>query len=434
MKNKIRDKIDKDLIEFKSKKILLAHSGGLDSSVLAHILLDLKIDFSIAHCNFQLRGTESENDLNFVSKWSKENKISFFHSKFATKKYCEINKTNVQLATRELRYKWFFELQNIYGFDFIFTAHHLNDQFETFLINSSRGTGLKGLLGIINTKKLYRPLLNISKKEIIEYAKMKKLTWREDQSNFENYYMRNKFRNKVLPEIEMMIPEYLNKFKITLNNLEETQEFINNSIEKTRNKIFIKENSLIKVNINTLLKLNPLNFYLHELFYLYGFNSQELSKLLLSETGKQLFSKTHRILIDRGYLVLKELIEKEKESYLLDLSKKELKSPIKLNFKYVSTYDKKLLNHNFASIDFMKIKEPLILRKPQSKDYFYPTGMQGKKSVSKYFKDEKYSIYDKENQWLLVSNKDIVWIVGKRLDSRFAASNKSIKVLEIKCY
>ena len=225
-------------------------------------------------------------------------------------KYCEINKTNVQLATRELRYKWFFELQNIYGFDFIFTAHHLNDQFETFLINSSRGTGLKGLLGIINTKKLYRPLLNISKKEIIEYAKMKKLTWREDQSNFENYYMRNKFRNKVLPEIEMMIPEYLNKFKITLNNLEETQEFINNSIEKTRNKIFIKENSLIKVNINTLLKLNPLNFYLHELFYLYGFNSQELSKLLLSETGKQLFSKTHRILVDRGYLVLKELIEK----------------------------------------------------------------------------------------------------------------------------
>jgi tRNA(Ile)-lysidine synthase len=196
---------------------------------------------------------------------------------------------------------------------------------------------------------------------------------------------------------------------------------------------FKKENSLIKVNIKSLLKLKPLNFYLHELFVLYGFNSKELLKLLLSKTGKQLFSKTHRVLIDRGFLVLKELIEDKKESYLLDLNKKELKSPIKLNFKYASIFDKKLLNDNFASIDFMKIKEPLILRKPQFKDYFYPTGMQGKKSVSKYFKDEKYSIYDKENQWLLVSNNDIVWVVGRRLDSRFAANKKSMKVLEITC-
>ena len=426
--------MDNDLIKFRSKKILLAHSGGVDSCVLADILLNLKLDFSIAHCNFQLRGIESENDSNFVSSWSQRNKIPFFYSKFSTKEYCEINNINIQLATRELRYKWFFELQSIYDFDFVFTAHHLNDQFETFLINSTRGSGLKGLLGILNTKKVYRPLLNISKKEIVDYAKRKNLSWRDDQSNFENYYLRNKFRNKVLPEIEMMIPEYLNKFKITLNNLKETQEFIDNSIEKIRNKILKKENSLIKVNIKSLLKLKPLNFYLHELFFLYGFNSKELLKLLLSKTGKQLFSKTHRVLIDRGFLVLKELIENKKESYLLDLNKKELQLPIKLNFKYVSSYDEKLLNLKFASIDFIKIKEPLILRKPQSKDYFYPTGMQGKKSVSKYFKDEKYSIYDKENQWLLVSNNDIVWVVGKRLDSRFAATKKSIKVLEIKCF
>ena len=137
--------------------------------------------------------------------------------------------------------------------------------------------------------------------------------------------------------------------------------------------------------------------------------------------------------IDRPASVLKELIEKEKECYLLDFNKKELKLPVKFDFKYVSSYDEKLLNHKFASIDLMKIKEPLILRKPQSKDYFYPIGMQGKKFVSKYFKDEKYSIYDKENQWLLVSNNDIVWVVGRRLDSRFAANKKSIKVLEITC-
>ena len=425
--------MDKDLIKFRSKKILLAHSGGLDSCVLADILLDLKVDFSIAHCNFQLRGIESENDSNFVSSWSQRNKIPFFYSKFSTKEYCEINNINIQLATRELRYQWFFELQSIYDFDFVFTAHHLNDQFETFLINSTRGSGLKGLLGILNTKKVYRPLLNISKKEIVDYAKRKNLSWRDDQSNFENYYLRNKFRNKVLPEIEMMIPEYLNKFKITLNNLKETQEFVYNSIKKIRKKIFEKEKSLIKVNIKSLLKLKPLNFYLHELFFSYGFNSKDLSKLLLSRTGKQLFSKTHRIIVDRDFLVLKELIEKEKECYLLDFNKKELKLPVKLDFKYVSCYDEKLLNHKFASIDLIKIKEPLILRKPQSKDYFYPIGMQGKKFVSKYFKDEKYSIYDKENQWLLVSNNDIVWVVGRRLDSRFAANKKSMKVLEITC-
>ena len=425
--------MDKDLIKFRSKKILLAHSGGLDSCVLADILLDLKVDFSIAHCNFQLRGIESENDSNFVSSWSQRNKIPFFYSKFSTKEYCEINNINIQLATRELRYQWFFELQSIYDFDFVFTAHHLNDQFETFLINSTRGSGLKGLLGILNTKKVYRPLLNISKKEIVDYAKRKNLSWRDDQSNFENYYLRNKFRNKVLPEIEMMIPEYLNKFKITLNNLRETQEFVYNSIKKIRKKIFEKEKSLIKVNIKSLLKLKPLNFYLQELFFSYGFNSKDLSKLLLSRTGKQLFSKTHRIIVDRDFLVLKELIEKEKECYLLDFNKKELKLPVKFDFKYVSSYDEKLLNHKFASIDLMKIKEPLILRKPQSKDYFYPIGMQGKKFVSKYFKDEKYSIYDKENQWLLVSNNDIVWVVGRRLDSRFAANKKSMKVLEITC-
>ena len=191
MKISIKDKIYNDLIKFKSKKILLGHSAGLDSSVLANILYDFKIDFSIAHCNFQLRGKESKDDFKFVSKWSKENKIPFFCSKFSTKKYCQINKTNVQLATRDLRYNWFFELQNIYKFDFIFTAHHLDDQFETFLINSSRGTGLKGLLGIVNSKKVYRPFLNITKNEIFDYAIRNKISWRDDKSNYENYYVRN---------------------------------------------------------------------------------------------------------------------------------------------------------------------------------------------------------------------------------------------------
>ena len=429
----IKYKIYNDLIKFKSKKILLGHSAGLDSSVLANVLNDFKIDFSIAHCNFQLRGKESEDDFKFVSKWSKDNKIPFFYSKFSTKKYCQINKTNVQLATRDLRYNWFFELQNIYKFDFIFTAHHLDDQFETFLINSSRGTGLKGLLGIVNSKKVYRPFLNITKNEIFDYAIRNKISWRDDKSNYKNYYVRNKFRNNIIPEIEKITPDYLNKFKNTLDNLDETNLFIKNSIEKIRNKIFKIENKIIKVKVKSLLKLEPLNFHLHELFYSYGFNSKELEKLLSSNTGKQLFSKSHRILIDRGFLVLNQLIKKKNESYLIDLNEKKIKSPVKLNFKYVSKYDKEILNHNFASIDLMKIKEPLILRKPLSKDYFYPIGMQGKKTVSKYFKDEKYSIYDKENQWLLVSDNDIVWVVGKRLDSRFAATKNSIKVLEIKC-
>ena len=310
-------------MKFKSKKILLAHSGGIDSSVLANILNDLKIDFSIAHCNFQLRGTESKNDFKYVSKWSKENKIPFFYSKFSTKKYCEINKINVQLATRELRYNWFFELQNIYKFDFILTAHHLNDQVETFMINSSRGTGIKGLLGIINSNRVYRPFLNISKKEIFNYAIRNRISWRDDKSNDENYYLRNKFRNKIIPEIEKIIPDYLNKFKNTIDNLDETKEFINNSIKKIRKKIFKKENKIIRVKVKSLLKLEPLNFHLHELFYSYGFKSKELQKLLYSNTGKQLFSKSHRILMDRGCLVLNELVKKEKESYLLDLNKKK---------------------------------------------------------------------------------------------------------------
>ena len=183
-----------------------------------------------------------------------------------------------------------------------------------------------------------------------------------------------------------------------------------------------------------MLKLEPLNFHLHELFYSYGFNSKELKKLLSSNTGKQLFSKSHRIIIDRGFLILNQLIKKKNESYLIDLNEKKIKSPVKLNFKYVRKYDKEILNHNFASIDLMKIKEPLILRKPLSKDYFYPIGMQGKKTVSKYFKDEKYSIYDKENQELISKSARLAYPVRDDIPIMLEEEAREISENELEKY
>ena len=416
--------------KLKNQKILLAHSGGVDSSVLAYLLVQEKLNFSVAHCNFQLRGAESDSDFQFVRKWCLENEIPFYSKTFDTEAFKKENKIGTQEAARELRYNWFFSLMENESFDVILTGHHLNDQLETFLINTIRGTGLPGLLGISSSKPLCRPLLEFTKKEILEFAKENKIQWREDQTNSEAEYLRNHLRKNVIPPLVNARDHVLNNFKTTLSQLNETEEFIVEQMELLRKKIFKIERGVTVLLIAELKKIKSLHFCLHRWLAPLGFDAKEVEKLIDAQSGKFLVTSSHRLIRDREKLLLSILLPSDQEEIPIDIDKGEMSLPLGIDWKIVSSEEVETFRPNEAYLDKDLLKNPLYLRKFRKGDYFYPTGMKGKKLLSKFFKDEKYSLLDKEQQWLLTSGKDIVWVVGKRCDRRFIVqSNSKIKLL-----
>ena len=416
---------DLKLDELKDKQLLLAHSGGLDSSVLAFILLREKIQFSVAHCNFQLRGKESDEDLNFVKKWCDYNEVTLYAKVFEAKIYKEQHKLSTQEAARELRYDWFYSLMNQHGMDGIVTGHHLNDQLETFLINATRGTGVSGLLGILSKNKLYRPLRMLSRKQILSIAQKNKIHWREDASNAELEYLRNQIRHQVITPLEKIKPNALSNFKTTLNHLSETDAFLQEHLDLLKSSVFEEQHDRILIDISSLKNQNHLKFCLYHWFSPYGFEAKEVLKLLDASIGKRIESSTHRLIFDRTKLILTHLGTKQIEEVWIDLSQKEAKLPLELSWETNPLEIKSKWNSNEAFLDKDGLKNPLQLRKYQKGDYFYPTGMKGKKLLSKFFKDEKYSLIEKEQQWLLCSGDAIVWVIGKRCDRRFTVRSQT---------
>jgi len=305
----VKDKIEKVFKEklqpLKDSNFLIAVSGGLDSMVLVSLFKKNNLKFSVAHCNFKLRSDESEEDNLFVSNWSKENNQKYFSAIFNTVDFCKNNKVGIQEGARNLRYKWFHDLKEIYGFDFIVTAHNLNDQIETYLINSMRGTGLSGLVGIPEkTDKLYRPLLDISKKEISEYAINNNIEFREDSSNSSNDYLRNTIRNSIIPKFEEFDDNVMLKFKTTINNLNSTKIFADIIISDIKDKVFLKEGINERVKISDLSNLNPLDFYVHSFFSEYGFDYKEVIKLFTSDSGKYIDSTKYKLTKNKNDLLI----------------------------------------------------------------------------------------------------------------------------------
>jgi tRNA(Ile)-lysidine synthase len=423
-------KINLNLNNFKGKRLLLAHSGGVDSSVLAHIFLKKQINFSVAHCNFKLRSDESDGDLEFVKDWCNNNNIKFFSKVFYVKEYKIINKKSIQESARDLRYNWFNDLIKEFNFDILVTAHHLNDQLETFLINCIRGTGILGLLGIPQTEKIARPLKNISKKEILIYAKKNKIRWREDNSNYKNEYLRNRIRNQVISPLEQINPNTIENFQTTLFNLSNTEEFLNIQFNRIKEQIFKYDAKTIHINIELLKQQKPLNFCLFHLFSPFGFDDKEVEKLIYSNSGKLIISSSHRLIRNRDEFLLTPLTKKKNYSITIDINKDNHQLPFDLHMikKNLTSKDNWMSNEAFLDKDLLK--NPLHIRKYKKGDYFYPQGMMGKKLLSKFFKDEKYSLLEKEQQWLLCSEDEIVWVVGRRCDRRFTAnSNTKNKIL-----
>ncbi|MBT8385080.1 MAG: tRNA lysidine(34) synthetase TilS [Bacteroidia bacterium] len=420
----------------KDKKLLIAISAGIDSVVLSQLLHSLKFNISLAHCNFQLRGKESDKDEAFVKKLAKDLKVPIFTQSFETAGYAKKQKLSIQLAARELRYKWFEEVLRINGLDFVLTAHHADDDLETFIINTARGTGLDGLTGIPErNENILRPLLPFSRTHIEKYAKEKGITWREDQTNLEINYLRNKIRHKIIPVLKEINPALLASFKTTLENLKGSRQIIDDKISELSNDLVIKDGNELKLDIDQLSKLSNPKAYLFELLKPYGFTEwNDVRDLLDAQSGKKIFSSTHQLVKDRNYLLLAAYFKNGKIKSIYKVNNGDIyfdEEDLKMKFTYLEESHTVINNNNVAFLDLGNLKFPLTVRKWEKGDYFYPLGMKGKKKLSKYFKDEKISILDKEKIWLLCSEDQVAWVIGKRLDHRFRITDKTKNILKI---
>lgn len=400
--------------------------------VLADLCLKSGLRFTMLHCNFGLRGTESDADTRFVLEYAEQNKIECLTVGFDTKKYAARYKISTQMAARELRYNWFAEQLAERKFEYLATAHHADDSLETFLVNLSRGTGLDGLLGIpVVNGKIVRPLLIFSRQEIEAYASRYKIDWREDSSNASDDYLRNDIRHHVVPALKGVNPGFLDNFKATLQHLQQSKTMV----EDASGIVFAQVceqtiNGNYHFDLRQLTRLPNRNAYLYHWLSAFGFTAwEDIYHLVSAQSGKQVFSPTHVLLKDRDRLVLSVKKNQSDEIYLIDRSAPQVNFPLKFTFCPVDRIFEADSNCIFVDEDLLRF--PLELRKWAEADYFYPFGMQGKKKLSKYFKDEKMSLIDKSDIWLLCSDNQIVWIVGKRQDDRFKVNQDTTKILQI---
>ncbi len=432
-----KNHINKNLPFLTESKLLIAISGGLDSVVLTLLCKALNLNITLAHCNFNLRGNESNADEDFVIQLANDLNIEVFIQNFDTEAYAKTHKLSIQMAARELRYNWFKDLARQLLFDYILTAHHADDNLETFLINLSRGTGLDGLTGIPETnEKIVRPLLQFSREDIESYAKSENLKWREDSSNALTKYLRNKLRHDVIPVLKEINPQLLQNLKKTQKHLQDTKQIVEDRLVRIEKKVVSVEDDIIKFNIKKLQKLSNPKAYLYELLKDYNFTEwNDIFDLLNAQSGKQVFSETHRLVKDRKYLLLSKLdsnvIQNDsEESLIIKKNTKQFQTPFGILFfdEANALFGKRT---NIVHVDKDKLSFPLTIRKWQKGDYFHPFGMQGKKKLSKYFKDEKLSLIDKESIRLLCSGNDIIWIINKRADNRFKVTDKTKNILRI---
>ena len=434
MENLFLSHLKKNFPSISVSKLIIAVSGGVDSIVLFHLCLKLKLNFFVAHCNFKLREKESDLDEKFVRDLAIKHNIKFYTKSFNTKKLSSNYNKSIQMLARELRYSWFEELSKELNVKHILTAHHLDDSLETFLINLSRGSGIDGLLGIPRVNDtVYRPLLIFKKDEILSYAKENKISWREDSSNRKQDYLRNQIRIEVLPKLKEINPNLLDNFSKSIDRLQQSKSIIKDKIDDFIKNVSFTRDEKIYFEINKIKKVTNIDAYLYELLKRYNFTQwDDIRGLLDSQSGKQIISKTHKLLKDREHLILVKNSEVENKTALINKSSKEVAvslGKIKLSIaKKISKEDSDVIYLDSAKLNF-----PLKVRNLLSGDYFYPFGMNGKKKVSKYLKDKKISIYDKDKVLILETSKNkIIWVVGMRLDDRFSVTDNTKEITKIK--
>jgi tRNA(Ile)-lysidine synthase len=438
MINEFKKFIAENNIISPAKKILLAVSGGIDSMVMADLFLKSGYEIGIAHCNFLLRGKESDKDEELVRKYSEKHNLPFFTVRFETKLYAKKNRISVQMAARELRYIWFDEIRKEHKYDYISVAHNLNDNIETMIINLTRGTGLTGLSGMrIISNNIIRPLLFSTRQSIIEYSKIHHIRYREDKSNSDTKYTRNKIRHQVIPVLKEINPS----IEATLNETAERfigiNEIVTVYIQNLRGRIAEQTDEIITFNVNLLREYIHNKAILYELFKPYNISNVQLNDLLKvinGKTGGQIYTDTHRIIKNRKEIIVSHEETRNEPSIYINTIRDIGKVPGIEYVEYADITDKFeiLTDASAACIDSEKLLFPMVIRKWKAGDYFYPIGMKQKKKLSDYFIDKKYSILEKEDKLILESGGKIVWIIGDRIDNRFKITRSTRKVLIIK--
>ena len=434
--------INKNFPSLKDKKMLVAISGGIDSMVLCDLFDQMGLQFDLAHCNFKLRGESSDLDETFVEKEAQKRNLKLFTISFDTKKYAREQKLSIQMAARELRYNWFKEILQENTYDYLVTAHHADDALETFVINLSRGTGIDGLAGIPDhTDWIIRPLLPFTKEEIQAYALKNGIEWREDHSNEDTKYLRNKIRKELVPVLKELNPNFITSFTTTLENLSGSRNIIKDKMDEVLKEILEPSSNMktegLKFKVEKLLNYASNAAYLYQIFHPYGFNQwKDIRSLLKAQSGKQILSNTYRLIKHGNYLLLSPLDAKPDPSIYFEVH--ENQSSLNLDNEVISFESADFKDNNnrnkgvhSAQFDKRLLNFPLYVRKWRKGDYFYPLGMQGKKKLSDFFKDQKYSLLQKENIWLLCSGEDIIWLIGKRMDNRYKVTEKTKNILNV---
>lgn len=435
--------IEKFLRLFKERNLmqgnfLAAVSGGMDSSVLCELCNQTGIQFGIAHCNFQLRGEESQRDEQFVRNLAEKYSVRIFVKKFDTQGYAEERKISIQEAARELRYNWFVQLKKEHGFAFTLLAHHADDNIETLLMNFFRGTGLQGLTAMPaenSAEKFFlRPLLEVRRKEMIDFAMQNHLQWVEDSSNISSKYTRNFFRHELLPAIKNVYPQVEENLLNNVERFKKVNALYQITVEEVKKKVCEKNISGIRIPILKLMKYQHTSL-IYEIIKEYGFGEKqvgEVIKLAHADSGKFIENEQWQIIRHRNWLIISPKakfadtigIDEGVDNVCFGGGNLELKKVSKEKFHLQRKED-------IAQLDSRHIGYPLLLRKWKQGDYFYPLGMRKKKKLARFFIDQKLPKNQKENIWVLESNKKVVWVVGMRIDDRFKVIDSTKEVLII---
>ncbi|MFN3940075.1 MAG: tRNA lysidine(34) synthetase TilS [Chitinophagales bacterium] len=427
----------------KHSNILLAVSGGLDSVVMTHLFHKAQLNFGIAHCNFQLRGAESDADQKFVELLAQALNRKFYSVQFDTVLYQTKNKLSLEEAARDLRYQWLESIRSSEGYHFIATAHHLTDSFETTLLHLTKGAGVKGLSGIpFRNNKVIRPMLFTWRSAIENYAKQNGIHYRTDASNLSDHFTRNKIRNNILPILKEINPSLENTFKNTNQNLREANIIIDQHIAAKINKqVFYRYNAafLHKDSIN---KLPYRNTFLYTFLKEYNFKAEQIPEITnsLSGSGKTYYSPTHRLIIDRKFLIITTSSDTEQPIYIVETNQKKLKlENCSFAFSHIHRANKRFTStEETAYFNLQKITFPLTIRKWQKGDYMYPAGLYkangnpAKKKISDLFTDAKYNILQKEQSWIVLSGSKIIWVAGLRQDEKTKYKPGNAEILKIK--
>jgi tRNA(Ile)-lysidine synthase len=419
----------------KADKVLLAVSGGADSVAMAYLFYKAGIEAAIAHCNFRLRGEESDGDEIFVKEFASQLDMPYYVMHFNTEEYANLQKVSIQMAARELRYHWFENLRRMHGYKCVAIAHNADDAIETFFINLLRGTGLHGLTGIRPVNgNVVRPILFAFRNEIEKFCSQNNLHYRTDSSNNSDKYLRNQIRHELLPLFSKINPGFKLNMQDSFSRFADSERVFNAFIENFSEKTLVQQNDGSYTISIEVLKSSPApKIILFELLKNFGFTSKssmEIYENLDGESGGMYFSENFRLIKDRNSLIIDKAENKEDIKVYIDKDLSKLESPIQLSFSTHSA-DGFQISHdkNIASIDLDKIVFPLMLRKWQKGDFFQPIGMNGFKKVSDFFVDIKLSISEKENAYLLTSGGEIIWIVGMRPDERFKITSHTKEIL-----